>query len=90
MVDFDSSHHTREEVWPGQDVPSVGHMGGWAATGQDLDLRQAERKTSLLKASEESGVLRVTSIETQPMNSLLQLLELHLPTESIKTTCGNM
>lgn len=55
-VDSDPSHHPREEVWPGEDVPSVGHMGGWAATGQNLDLRQAEGKTLFLKASEESDV----------------------------------
>lgn len=69
MVDFDSPHHPREEVWPGEDVPSVGHMGGWAATGQDLDLRQAERKTLFLKASEDSeeDVCRDAIIETQPV-----------------------
>ena len=40
VVYFDSAHHPIEEVWPGEDVPSVGHMGGWTAAGQDLDLQQ--------------------------------------------------
>lgn len=37
-VDFDSPHHTAQEVWPGEDIPSVGHMGSRTAAGKDLDL----------------------------------------------------
>lgn len=39
-VDFDSAHHPAEEVWPGEDVPPVAHVGGWAAAGQDLNLQK--------------------------------------------------
>lgn len=38
-IDFDSAHHPAEEVRPGEDVPFVGHMGGWTAAGQDPDLQ---------------------------------------------------
>lgn len=43
-VYFDSAHHPIEKVRPGEDVPSVGHMRGWAAAGQDLNLQYSQRR----------------------------------------------
>lgn len=50
-VHFDSAHHPSEEVWPGEDIPSVGHMGGWTAAGQDLDLQKREGEDLLVQPS---------------------------------------
>lgn len=47
-VHFDSAYHPSEEVWPGEDVPSVGHMGGWTVAGQDFDLQQRGGEVQLV------------------------------------------
>ncbi len=46
-VHFDSADNTSEKVRPGEDIPSVGHMGGWTAAGQDLDLQQRQGEDQL-------------------------------------------
>lgn len=48
QVYFDSPHNPAEEVWPGEDVPSVVHVGGWTAAGQDLDLQYIGGEDQLL------------------------------------------